>query len=455
MSNINNNNFNYVNQNGSGCIWNNLPYTNINVCDSFNDIKEQNTEHKENLINNVMNQMNLNNNANDNNCIQESDKHTNTNLYDGYYDITKNNMFQNKSQRNSHYLRNAAQNTLNLNYNNIPTLNKSSTVTNNHYQLSNNNGKNYRITPSLTLSYDNFELNHYYKQKTKDKYRNELLAQINEKEERKRLDKQRKMQEDIEEEARIIREQESLNKKLQPPPNITVLPKKYIKPTNNDIYYQTKINNITKLREQMNHKNLKFYNQINSLRHDMQSISIQGINTFKKIAKLKNEFKYDDTTDKIRQQFIYDIISDDKYNKIYENKRYDNNKYLTNENDFWIKDCGLYNSNGNQYITTESKLIWNENNKNDYNDKNVYDNDHIYSGKEDGEHCITKDAEERDDDEFHEVKRIYNNNELRLYNLRNGNECKLFRNLKSNNNKIIKERWNDYLNNINYTYTSM
>ena len=289
MSNINNNNFNYVNQNGSD--WNNLPYTNINVCDSYNDIKEQNMEHKENLINNVMNQMNLNNNVNrkNDNGIQKSVEITNANLYDGYYDMTKNNTFQNKSQRNGNYFRNAAQNTINLNYNSIPILNKSSTVSNNHYRLSNNDGKKYRITPSLTLSYDNFELNHYYKQKTKDKYRNELLAQINEKEERKRLDKQRKMQEDIEEEARILREQELLNKKLQPPPNITVLPKKDTKPTNNDKYYQTKINNITKLSEQMNHKNLKFYNEINSLRHDIQSINIQGIYTLKKIAKLKND----------------------------------------------------------------------------------------------------------------------------------------------------------------------
>ena len=161
-------------------------------------------------------------------------------------------------------------------------MNQQSPNINQHNYNNNTNS----IQPELTLSYDNYEINNYQKQLIKNSYKNDLLAQIQERRNREQLEKERKRQEDLAEEERLRREQEELDRKLQEEqkktknkafqqsiPPLTNIPSKKRKkliqiddPSQNQLQSNIALNEeLLKLREQMQLQNSNLYNQINIL----------------------------------------------------------------------------------------------------------------------------------------------------------------------------------------------
>ena len=200
----------------------------------------------------------------------------------------------------------------------------------------------------LNLSYDNYELDEESRRRNKELYKNDLLSQIKERENRRLLEKQKKAREDAEEEERLKRENEEIERRLQEErarknkfdeikggvevlvPNsntnkttttTTIVNKTNITQDDQDNLFklnQQEIesrmalnNEILKLRDQMQDQQVNLFNQINSLKQETQNANMQRFEALKEIEKLKDELSKQRADEELRRKYVYDVIADD------------------------------------------------------------------------------------------------------------------------------------------------
>ena len=465
-----------------------------------------------------------------NKLTRQNSNNMNTISYDGSYN--SNNVFINTAQRSlsqkvlgnynntnnplsnsfncinnsqQHYVNDNCNCNCNCNCNITPTMNEQLQCCNcgaidmNTNQQSQNinynnsiNSNTNNIQPELTLSYDNYEINSYQKQLMKNSYKNDLLAQIQEKRNREQLERERKRQEDLAEEERLRREQEELDRKLQEEqnknknkafqqstPQITnIAPKKRKKliQIENPPQIQPNISlneELLKLREQMELQNSNLYNQINILRQETKEANLQRYQTLQEITRLQNEIKQNNENEEIRNKYVYDLINNenerynethlpnyivDKVDVIPKRKKKDRYNKLT------LSDGNVGVENG---IKIESKLI-NTNNYDIVNEcihsSDEDDNDYMnINDDNDNNYCKLKDKTNCKDDtnEAHEIKKIYNKNVHRLHHLtefeniltahKEGKIHTIINNtLKPKSiNKLLTENYDDVIDEIN------
>ena len=221
-------------------------------------------------------------------------------------------------------------------------------------------------TQNISLTYDNYEvLDKDQQRQVKANYRQDLLNQMKENENKKLLEKKRKELEEAREEERLRKEREELemreleekNKnqqmqnRIRNENNILILEKNKINnnndqnedfnnlrsvkrvirtnivnETNNDITDQEAIdkinqkeieskmqlnNEILKLREQMKDQQNDLFHQIQFLKQETQSANQQRFEALKEIEKLKDELSKQRADENLRRKYVYDVVVND------------------------------------------------------------------------------------------------------------------------------------------------
>ena len=356
----------------------------INVDDDYYEVydKEKRIGRYYNYGNNNVNNNNNNYNqqlSNTGNNFRGMNYNTNNNMQDPYSNQNQNfynndNFQQMNNGRpystNPRYMNNNNMN--NYNYNNPPNMDYYPEQQNNNYQMQDNIAQNPQYfntlqrpnTKTISLTYDNYEVNNNEQQmQIKENYRQDLLRQIKENEEKKEREKRRKKEEEekLEEKLRkereelFLREQEEKNKnkqllnKLQNDNNLLIQEKNknsssefinlrpnrkvilnkaqsennlvdldkeaFEKIQQKELESKLQLNNeIMNLREQMKEQQNDLFHQIAFLKQETQNANQQRFEALKEIDKLKDELSKQRNDEILRRKYVYDVVVNDAKN---------------------------------------------------------------------------------------------------------------------------------------------
>ena len=215
---------------------------------------------------------------------------------------------------------------------------------------------------TISLTYDNYEVMDKDQQRqVKANYRNDLLNQMKENENKKLLEKKRKELEEAREEERLRKEREELerkeleernkNQQLQNRvrnENLIILENKN-NPQNDEEFNNVRTKNrvirtniniinennttdqealdkinqkeleskmqlnneILKLREQMKDQQNDLFHQIQFLKQETQNANAQRFEALKEIEKLKDELSKQRADENLRRKYVYDVVVND------------------------------------------------------------------------------------------------------------------------------------------------
>ncbi len=346
----------------------------INVDDDYYDVWDKEKRIGRYYRNNA--QMNGNNNNNYNNNYNNNQQLSNTAQNFGGINMNNQGEYNNQDfydfQQNygRPYSTNPRVINNNYNYNNgqMMDYNQQDYNSNNHFSNNQQFSNTLRSpnTRTISLTYDNYEVMDRDQQKqVKENYRQDLLNQMKENENKKLLERKRKELEEAREEERLRKEREELerleleeknkNQQLQNrvrnENNILISEKNQnnnngqneefnklrtvktiIRRTNitnendNNITDQEAIdkinqkemeskmqlnNEILKLREQMKDQQNDLFNQIQFLKQETQNANQQRFDALKEIEILKGELSKQRADEDLRRKYVYDVVVND------------------------------------------------------------------------------------------------------------------------------------------------
>ena len=333
-----------------------------------NNVNNNNNNYNQQLSNTGNNFRGMNYNNNNNNNIQDQYANQNQNFYnnDNFQQMNNGRPYS----TNPRYMNNNNMN--NYNYNNPPNMDYYPEQQNNNYQMQDNIAQNPQYfntlqrpnTKTISLTYDNYEVNNNEQQmQIKENYRQDLLRQIKENEEKKEREKRRKKEEEekLEEKLRkereelFLREQEEKNKnkqllnKLQNDNNLLIQEKNknsssefinlrpnrkvilnkaqsennlvdldkeaFEKIQHKELESKLQLNNeIMNLREQMKEQQNDLFHQIAFLKQETQNANQQRFEALKEIDKLKDELSKQRNDEILRRKYVYDVVVNDAKN---------------------------------------------------------------------------------------------------------------------------------------------
>ena len=333
-----------------------------------NNVNNNNNNYNQQLSNTGNNFRGMNYNNNNNNNIQDQYANQNQNFYnnDNFQQMNNGRPYS----TNPRYMNN--NNLNNYNYNNPPNMDYYPEQQNNNYQMQDNIAQNPQYfntlqrpnTKTISLTYDNYEVNNNEQQmQIKENYRQDLLRQIKENEEKKEREKRRKKEEEekLEEKLRkereelFLREQEEKNKnkqllnKLQNDNNLLIQEKNknsssefinlrpnrkvilnkaqsennlvdldkeaFEKIQQKELESKLQLNNeIMNLREQMKEQQNDLFHQIAFLKQETQNANQQRFEALKEIDKLKDELSKQRNDEILRRKYVYDVVVNDAKN---------------------------------------------------------------------------------------------------------------------------------------------
>ena len=333
-----------------------------------NNVNNNNNNYNQQLSNTGNNFRGMNYNNNNNNNIQDQYANQNQNFYnnDNFQQMNNGRPYS----TNPRYMNNNNMN--NYNYNNPPNMDYYPEQQNNNYQMQDNIAQNPQYfntlqrpnTKTISLTYDNYEVNNNEQQmQIKENYRQDLLRQIKENEEKKEREKRRKKEEEekLEEKLRkereelFLREQEEKNKnkqllnKLQSDNNLLIQEKNknsssefinlrpnrkvilnkaqsennlvdldkeaFEKIQQKELESKLQLNNeIMNLREQMKEQQNDLFHQIAFLKQETQNANQQRFEALKEIDKLKDELSKQRNDEILRRKYVYDVVVNDAKN---------------------------------------------------------------------------------------------------------------------------------------------
>ena len=333
-----------------------------------NNVNNNNNNYNQQLSNTGNNFRGMNYNNNNNNNIQAQYANQNQNFYnnDNFQQMNNGRPYS----TNPRYMNNNNMN--NYNYNNPPNMDYYPEQQNNNYQMQDNIAQNPQYfntlqrpnTKTISLTYDNYEVNNNEQQmQIKENYRQDLLRQIKENEEKKEREKRRKKEEEekLEEKLRkereelFLREQEEKNKnkqllnKLQNDNNLLIQEKNknsssefinlrpnrkvilnkaqsennlvdldkeaFEKIQQKELESKLQLNNeIMNLREQMKEQQNDLFHQIAFLKQETQNANQQRFEALKEIDKLKDELSKQRNDEILRRKYVYDVVVNDAKN---------------------------------------------------------------------------------------------------------------------------------------------
>ena len=333
-----------------------------------NNVNNNNNNYNQQLSNTGNNFRGMNYNNNNNNNIQDQYANQNQNFYnnDNFQQMNNGRPYS----TNPRYMNNNNMN--NYNYNNPPNMDYYPEQQNNNYQMQDNIAQNPQYfntlqrpnTKTISLTYDNYEVNNNEQQmQIKENYRQDLLRQIKENEEKKEREKRRKKEEEekLEEKLRkereelFLREQEEKNKnkqllnKLQNDNNLLIQEKNknsssefinlrpnrkvilnkaqsennlvdldkeaFEKIQQKELESKLQLNNeIMNLREQMKEQQNDLFHQIAFLKQETQNANQQKFEALKEIDKLKDELSKQRNDEILRRKYVYDVVVNDAKN---------------------------------------------------------------------------------------------------------------------------------------------
>ena len=331
-----------------------------------NNVNNNNNNYNQQLSNTGNNFRGMN--YNNNNNIQDQYANQNQNFYnnDNFQQMNNGRPYS----TNPRYMNNNNMN--NYNYNNPPNMDYYPEQQNNNYQMQDNIAQNPQYfntlqrpnTKTISLTYDNYEVNNNEQQmQIKENYRQDLLRQIKENEEKKEREKRRKKEEEekLEEKLRkereelFLREQEEKNKnkqllnKLQNDNNLLIQEKNknsssefinlrpnrkvilnkaqsennlvdldkeaFEKIQQKELESKLQLNNeIMNLREQMKEQQNDLFHQIAFLKQETQNANQQRFEALKEIDKLKDELSKQRNDEILRRKYVYDVVVNDAKN---------------------------------------------------------------------------------------------------------------------------------------------
>ena len=340
----------------------------INVDDDYYEVwdKEKrigrfynNNLNNNNINNNNYNNQQLNNTAKNfrgNDYYNNNNQDLNNNNNQNYFN---NDNYQQQNNGGRPYSTNPRlmNNNNNYNYNNnnnLQNMDYYPEQDNNNYQ---NNPQYYNTlqrpnTQTISLTYDNYEVNNNDQQmQIKENYRQDLLRQIKENEEKKLREKRRKREEEEKEEERLRREREELERQEQDEKNKNKQKLDQYQNDNNILANERNKNNlqgrkrilksnvqidednnmsekeaferihekeleskmqlnneILKLREQMKEQQSDLFNQIAFLKQETQNANQQRFQALKEIDKLKDELSKQRNDEILRRKYVYDVV---------------------------------------------------------------------------------------------------------------------------------------------------
>ena len=332
-----------------------------------NNVNNNNNNYNQQLSNTGNNFRGMNYNNNNNN-MQDPYSNQNQNFYnnDNFQQMNNGRPYS----TNPRYMNNNNMN--NYNYNNPPNMDYYPEQQNNNYQMQDNIAQNPQYfntlqrpnTKTISLTYDNYEVNNNEQQmQIKENYRQDLLRQIKENEEKKEREKRRKKEEEekLEEKLRkereelFLREQEEKNKnkqllnKLQNDNNLLIQEKNknsssefinlrpnrkvilnkaqsennlvdldkeaFEKIQHKELESKLQLNNeIMNLREQMKEQQNDLFHQIAFLKQETQNANQQRFEALKEIDKLKDELSKQRNDEILRRKYVYDVVVNDAKN---------------------------------------------------------------------------------------------------------------------------------------------
>ena len=333
-----------------------------------NNVNNNNNNYNQQLSNTGNNFRGMNYNNNNNNNIQDQYANQNQNFYnnDNFQQMNNGRPYS----TNPRYMNNNNMN--NYNYNNPPNMDYYPEQQNNNYQMQDDIAQNPQYfntlqrpnTKTISLTYDNYEVNNNEQQmQIKENYRQDLLRQIKENEEKKEREKRRKKEEEekLEEKLRkereelFLREQEEKNKnkqllnKLQNDNNLLIQEKNknsssefinlrpnrkvilnkaqsennlvdldkeaFEKIQHKELESKLQLNNeIMNLREQMKEQQNDLFHQIAFLKQETQNANQQRFEALKEIDKLKDELSKQRNDEILRRKYVYDVVVNDAKN---------------------------------------------------------------------------------------------------------------------------------------------
>ena len=340
----------------------------INVDDDYYEVWDKEIRIGR-FYNNNLNNNNINNNNYNNQQLNNTAKNFRGN---DYYNNNNQDLYNNNNQNyfnNDNYQQQnnggrpystnprLMNNNNNYNYNNnnnLQNMDYYPEQDNNNYQ---NNPQYYNTlqrpnTQTISLTYDNYEVNNNDQQmQIKENYRQDLLRQIKENEEKKLREKRRKREEEEKEEERLRREREELERQEQDEKNKNKQKLDQYQNDNNILANERNKNNlqgrkrilksnvqidednnmseieaferihekeleskmqlnneILKLREQMKEQQSDLFNQIAFLKQETQNANQQRFQALKEIDKLKDELSKQRNDEILRRKYVYDVV---------------------------------------------------------------------------------------------------------------------------------------------------
>ena len=340
----------------------------INVDDDYYEVWDK-EKRIGRFYNNNLNNNNINNNNYNNQQLNNTAKNFRGN---DYYNNNNQDLYNNNNQNyfnNDNYQQQnnggrpystnprLMNNNNNYNYNNnnnLQNMDYYPEQDNNNYQ---NNPQYYNTlqrpnTQTISLTYDNYEVNNNDQQmQIKENYRQDLLRQIKENEEKKLREKRRKREEEEKEEERLRREREELERQEQDEKNKNKQKLDQYQNDNNILANERNKNNlqgrkrilksnvqidednnmsekeaferihekeleskmqlnneILKLREQMKEQQSDLFNQIAFLKQETQNANQQRFQALKEIDKLKDELSKQRNDEILRRKYVYDVV---------------------------------------------------------------------------------------------------------------------------------------------------
>ena len=342
----------------------------INVDDDYYDVWDKEKRIGRYYRNGSQNNINNNNyNNNYNNNMNQQLSNTGQNF--GGMNMNNNQNYFNDQNVGRPYSTNPRiMNNNNSNFNN-------GQIMDNYSQQNNNMNNNYsnnqqffntlqRPNQTISLTYDNFEvMDKDQLRQIKANYRQDLLNQMKENENKKLLEKKRKELEEAREEERLRKEREELELKEQEEKNKNQQLQNRVRNENNLLIIERNRNNnnnnnnqnqefnnlrtinrtirineknennitdqeaidkinqkemeskmqlnneILKLREQMKDQQNDLFNQIQFLKQETQSANQQRFEALKEIEKLKDELSKQRADETLRRKYVYDVIVND------------------------------------------------------------------------------------------------------------------------------------------------
>ena len=250
--------------------------------------------------------------------------------------------------------------------------NNTGQMMNNYYPQNNNMNNNYSNNqqqlfntmqrPTISLTYDNFEvMDKDQLRQVKANYRQDLLNQMKENENKKLLEKKRKELEEAREEERLRKERDELERREMEEKSKNIQLQNRVRNENNVLILERNRNNnnrnandefnniktvnrtvtineinnlsdqealekinqkeleskmqlnneILKLREQMKDQQNDLFNQIQFLKQETQSANMQRFEALKEIEQLKDELSKQRADENLRRKYVYDVIVND------------------------------------------------------------------------------------------------------------------------------------------------